>query len=496
MPPKKRKAASAKGTKTTDPDTSSVVLSPAGRPKRTSVSEPRYDFINHHRPSTTGKRGRPSGASSIARAAIHKSPAAATQNVVGRKRKRAVSVSSANGADADTPTATPAKRGRGRPRKVEAEPEPVAKKGIEAAAAPKKRGRPRKVTFESEPVTEKATDEPPKKRGRPRKVTAEAEPVTKKAPDAASVRKRGRPRKLKVEAEPVTEDDHANLDIEVDVPEQDGGVETKDSDIQYWLMKAEPNSRMEKGHDVKFSIDDLMAKTEPEAWDGVRNAAARNNLRAMRKGDLAFFYHSNCDVPGIAGVMRIVQEHSVDESAFDPNHPYYDPKSDRAKPKWDVVHVEFVRKFDQLITLRQLKSFSEPSGALKDMQMLRQSRLSVSSVKPAEWEFILQLAGEPLSLGQEAGKDGYESDVDGEGEETVADVDVDLDTDVAKEVSGSDDGEVEDHEDGAEDVELDQVGAAKVNGTALDGADEADEADKADEAEHLQQSVPVSQDAS
>ncbi|KAJ8987529.1 hypothetical protein HRR80_008430 [Exophiala dermatitidis] len=374
-----------------------------------------------------------------------------------------VSISSANGADADPPTATPAKRGRGRPRKVEAAPEPVA---------------------------EKATDATPKKRGRPRKVTAEAEPVTKKAPDAASVRKRGRPRKLKVEAEPVTEDDHANLDIEVDVPEQDGGVETKDSDIQYWLMKAEPNSRMEKGHDVRFSIDDLMAKTEPEAWDGVRNAAARNNMRAMRKGDLAFFYHSNCDVPGIAGVMRIVQEHSVDESAFDPNHPYYDPKSDRAKPKWDVVHVEFVRKFDKLVTLKELKSFSEPSGALKDMQMLRQSRLSVSSVKPAEWEFILQLAGEPLTLGQEAGKDGYESDVDGEGEETVADVDADLDTDAAKSVSGNNDSEVEDDEDGADEVELDQVGAGKVNGTALDGADEADEA------EHLQQSVPVSQDAS
>ncbi|KAJ4629251.1 hypothetical protein HRR86_002701 [Exophiala dermatitidis] len=255
-------------------------------------------------------------------------------------------------------------------------------------------------------------------------------------------------------------------------------------------MKAEPNSRMEKGHDVRFSIDDLMAKTEPEAWDGVRNAAARNNMRAMRKGDLAFFYHSNCDVPGIAGVMRIVQEHSVDESAFDPNHPYYDPKSDRAKPKWDVVHVEFVRKFDKLVTLKELKSFSEPSGALKDMQMLRQSRLSVSSVKPAEWEFILQLAGEPLTLGQEAGKDGYESDVDGEGEETVADVDADLDTDAAKSVSGNNDSEVEDDEDGADEVELDQVGAGKVNGTALDGADEADEA------EHLQQSVPVSQDAS
>ncbi|EHY52330.1 Thymocyte nuclear protein 1 [Exophiala dermatitidis] len=488
MPPKKRKAASAKGTKTTDPDTSSVVLSPAGRPKRNSVSEPRYDFINHHRPSTTGKRGRPSGASPIARAAIHKSPVAATQNVVGRKRKRAVSVSSVNGADADTPTATPAKRGRGRPRKVQAAPEPVAETATDAT--PKKRGRPRKVTFESEPVTVKSTDEPPKNRGRPRKVAAKAESVTEKAPNAASVRKRGRPRKLKAEAEPVAEEDSAHSDIEVDVPEQDGGVETKDSDIQYWLMKAEPNSRMEKGHDVKFSIDDLMAKTEPEAWDGVRNAAARNNMRAMRKGDLAFFYHSNCDVPGIAGVMRIVQEHSVDESAFDPNHPYYDPKSDRAKPKWDVVHVEFVRKFDKLVTLKELKSFSEPSGALKDMQMLRQSRLSVSSVKPAEWEFILQLAGEPLTLGQEAGKDGYESDVDGEGEETVADVDADLDTDAAKSVSGNNDSEVEDDEDGADEVELDQVGAGKVNGTALDGADEADEA------EHLQQSVPVSQDAS
>lgn len=177
-----------------------------------------------------------------------------------------VSVSSVNGADADTPTATPAKRGRGRPRKVQAAPEPVAETATDAT--PKKRGRPRKVTFESEPVTVKSTDEPPKNRGRPRKVAAKAESVTEKAPNAASVRKRGRPRKLKAEAEPVAEEDSAHSDIEVDVPEQDGGVETKDSDIQYWLMKAEPNSRMEKGHDVKFSIDDLMAKTEPEAWDG------------------------------------------------------------------------------------------------------------------------------------------------------------------------------------------------------------------------------------
>lgn len=144
-------------------------------------------------------------------------------------------------------------------------------------------------------------------------------------------------------------------------------------------------------------------------------------MRAMRKGDLAFFYHSNCTVPGVAGMMRIVAEHSVDESAFDPAHPYYDPKSDREKPKWELVHVEFVKKFDNYTTLKELKSFSKPGGALENMQMIKQSRLSVSSVSPSEWRFILELAGEKVSLGHGDGKGGYESDVDGEGEgdETV-----------------------------------------------------------------------------
>jgi len=77
-------------------------------------------------------------------------------------------------------------------------------------------------------------------------------------------------------------------------------------------MKAEPESRIEKGHDIKFSIDDLASKTEPEPWDGIRNYAARNNLRSMKKGDLAFFYHSSCKVPAIVGLMEIVQEHSPD----------------------------------------------------------------------------------------------------------------------------------------------------------------------------------------
>lgn len=131
-----------------------------------------------------------------------------------------------------------------------------------------------------------------------------------------------------------------------DKPNQD--EEDEEGDHSYWLMKAEPESRVEKGKDVKFSIDDLKAATKPEGWDGkpverslkhqtvanivtligVRNLAgknntcwkrseltaleARNNMRAMSKGDQAFFYHSNCKIPGIAGIMEIVQESSVD----------------------------------------------------------------------------------------------------------------------------------------------------------------------------------------
>jgi predicted RNA-binding protein with PUA-like domain len=132
-------------------------------------------------------------------------------------------------------------------------------------------------------------------------------------------------------------------------------------------------------------------------------------MRGMKKGDLAFFYHSNTKVPGVAGIMEIAEEHSVDgmfsqqpapsmslpscpESAFDQNSPYYDPKSSRDNPKWDLVHVRFVRKFSELIPLSELRKYGQPGGALQDLGMLKQSRLSVSSVKPREWHFILGLA--------------------------------------------------------------------------------------------------------
>ncbi|KAI4223234.1 MAG: hypothetical protein L6R36_005577 [Xanthoria steineri] len=166
----------------------------------------------------------------------------------------------------------------------------------------------------------------------------------------------------------------------------------------YWLMKAEPDSRIEKGKDVKFSIDDLKKASEPEAWDGVRNAAARNHMRSMLQDDMAFFYHSNCKTPGIVGTMEVVREHSVDESAFDKEHPYYDEKSTRDKPKWCVVHVEFRSKFEDPVTLKELQKYAKPGGILENMQTLKMSRLSVSKVSKKEWDFIHTLTG-PDAIG-------------------------------------------------------------------------------------------------
>lgn len=168
------------------------------------------------------------------------------------------------------------------------------------------------------------------------------------------------------------------------------------SDKQYWLLKAEPETRLENGVDVRFSIDDLAAKTTPEPWDGIRNYAARNNLRAMKKGDMAFFYHSNCKEPGIVGIMEIVQEHSPDLSAHDPKAPYYDPKSKQSDPKWSVVHVEFRRKFKVPITLKELREMGT-AGPLENMQLLKQSRLSVSRVRAEEWEHLLHVAEDKAS---------------------------------------------------------------------------------------------------
>ncbi|RPB21624.1 DUF55-domain-containing protein [Terfezia boudieri ATCC MYA-4762] len=188
-----------------------------------------------------------------------------------------------------------------------------------------------------------------------------------------------------------------DVHVQLAVPSLGDSASTSDSppssgfSPSYWLLKAEPESRIEKGKDVKFSIDDLAACKEPAGWDGVRNYAARNNLRAMKMGDLAFFYHSNCKEPGIAGIMEIAEGASIDETAFNPKEPYFDPKSDPSNPKWYLVKVRFVHKFTRLVSLHELKSHGGPGGELANMPLIKMSRLSVSPVGKAEWDFILNL---------------------------------------------------------------------------------------------------------
>ena len=149
--------------------------------------------------------------------------------------------------------------------------------------------------------------------------------------------------------------------------------------MAYWLMKSEP--------DV-YGIDDLK-KERVDHWDGIRNYQVRNMMRdQMKKGDLAFFYHSNCKQPGIVGIMSIASDAYPDHTQFDPNEKYFDPKSDPDNPRWLMVDVRYRRKLKREITLQELKA-SPPPG---DFALLRRgNRLSVMPVTPEQWEFILAM---------------------------------------------------------------------------------------------------------
>jgi predicted RNA-binding protein with PUA-like domain len=153
--------------------------------------------------------------------------------------------------------------------------------------------------------------------------------------------------------------------------------------MSYWLMKSEPST---------FSIEDLgRAKNRTTAWDGVRNYQARNFLRdQMKKGDLAFFYHSSCEVPGIAGIVKVMREGYPDRTAFEPKDDHYDPDSDPQNPRWYVVDVQLQTKFDDIITLEALRAHSK--GSLKDMLLLKRgNRLSITPLTKQEWTFINSL---------------------------------------------------------------------------------------------------------
>lgn len=153
--------------------------------------------------------------------------------------------------------------------------------------------------------------------------------------------------------------------------------------MRYWLVKSEAEV---------FSFDDLLrSPKQTTCWDGVRNYQARNTLRdEMKKGDLAFFYHSSSEPTGIAGICEVVREGYPDHTAFDPKDPHYDERSRKDSPTWYMVDVRAVRAFPRILTLAELKGIK---GLERMVLLQRGSRLSVQPVSRKEWEAICRVAG-------------------------------------------------------------------------------------------------------
>jgi predicted RNA-binding protein with PUA-like domain len=154
--------------------------------------------------------------------------------------------------------------------------------------------------------------------------------------------------------------------------------------MRHWLLKSEPST---------FGIDNLAAAPRrTTSWEGVRNFQARNMLRDdMKAGDQAFFYHSSCPEPGIAGIVEIVRAGYPDPSAWDPRSPYYDAKSPRNKPLWYTVDIRLLQRWSAVLPLATLREHA--AGRLQDMLLLRRgNRLSITPVDAAHWKFILSLS--------------------------------------------------------------------------------------------------------
>lgn len=183
-------------------------------------------------------------------------------------------------------------------------------------------------------------------------------------------------------------------------PEKRSSKDMQETDeVVHWLLKSEPESRIENGVDMKFSIDDLIKSPDSTScWDGVRNYQARNILRdQMKVGHQCFFYHSNCKTPSIVGIVEVVKKGYPDHTQFDKKNNHYDRLSTTENPKWFMVDVKFVRKLDREITFPELKKLHEkhksqnPKGPLANMALVAGSRLSVQPVRKEEWDFILSL---------------------------------------------------------------------------------------------------------
>lgn len=149
---------------------------------------------------------------------------------------------------------------------------------------------------------------------------------------------------------------------------------------RYWLMKSEPDD---------FSIDDL-ARVQVEPWTGVRNYQARNFMRSMQLGDGVLFYHSNAAVPGVYGLAEVASAPYPDPTQFERKSKYFDEKSSREQPRWDLIDVRYVRTLARAITLDDIRGHAETLG--EDFALIRKgNRLSVLPVTAAQWNIILSL---------------------------------------------------------------------------------------------------------
>jgi predicted RNA-binding protein with PUA-like domain len=341
-------------------------------------------------------------------------------------------------------TAPEPSKKRGRPAKTN--PEVAAEENGEieeaedntAQAEPvKKRGRPAKKQAAPAPTKQTATTQSAKKRGRPVKPTTDpaehpAEPDTPAPRKRHSGRTGGPTTKISTDAADAADQLEDELIDEVQKSVKKGGKakpassskkqDAEDNGKNYWLMKAEQVDRMETLKDgsqfnTKFTIDDLKAKGAPEPWEGVRNFVARNNMRTMKQGDLAFFYASQGKAPGITGIIEIVQEHEPDFTVTDESSiGYVEPAKRGQENQWSLVHVGFLKKLSKPVTLKELQKYSGANGILQDMQLIKQSRLSVSKVSEKEWNFIVDQLIE-----------GYEEDAandDGDDDDGLAGVKV------------------------------------------------------------------------
>lgn len=152
----------------------------------------------------------------------------------------------------------------------------------------------------------------------------------------------------------------------------------KRSSMKYWLMKSEVSD---------YSIDDLKRDRKTD-WTGVRNYQARNFMRdQMSPGDLAFFYHSNAEPSGVAGIMIIRGPAKADQSQFDPQSKYYDESASRDEPRWFLREVEFKEKLRRLISISEIRKIPE----CKKMMILQKgSRLSITPVTASEFEALVK----------------------------------------------------------------------------------------------------------